>query len=207
MIAVLAWLRRNLILLAYLGTVAGLLVFTLQERHAGYDQGLAKGQQQVKQLQLEAATQARLAAEKALDVFQQQVQRANGAEARLLETEAQLEVARLQLRERIPHVTTLYRPSPAAAPVAIPHCVFTRGWLRDFNAALGAGLPAPGTSAAAAATAPAASPAPGTDAELLESGVTPADVLAFAQDYGRWAQANLKQLLALLDLQRKEPTR
>jgi hypothetical protein len=204
MLAAIEWVRRNLFLLAYFGTAAGLILFAIQERQTGYDQGLAKGQQEVKQLQLEAATQARLAAETALAIIQAQVKRANDAEARLLEREAQLDTARQQLKERIPHVTTVYRPSPTAAPVAIPRCVFTRGWLRDFNAALGAGLPAAGASAAAATTAPAASPAPGSDAELLESGVSPADILAYSQDYGRWSLANLKQLQELLALQVKE---
>ncbi len=39
----------------------------------------------------------------------------------------------------------------------------------------------------------------GSDAELLESGVTPADILAFAQDYGAWSLRNLAQLNALLE--------
>ncbi|EOJ3014111.1 TPA: lysis protein, partial [Pseudomonas aeruginosa] len=38
-----------------------------------------------------------------------------------------------------------------------------------------------------------------SDAELLESGVTPADILAFAQDYGAWSLRNLAQLNALLE--------
>jgi hypothetical protein len=80
--------------------------------------------------------------------------------------------------------------------------VFTVGWVRDFNLALGANLPATGGGAATTRSAQAAWPAPGTDAELLESGVTPADILAHAQDYGRWARNNLAQLNALLDLQK-----
>lgn len=47
----------------------------------------------------------------------------------------------------------------------------------------------------------AAWPTPGTAEELLESGVTPADILAFAQDYGRWALGIRAQLVAF---QRKE---
>jgi hypothetical protein len=80
--------------------------------------------------------------------------------------------------------------------------VFTAGWVRDFNLALGAGLPATGAGTATPGTAQAAWATPGADAELLESGVTPADILAHAQDYGRWARNNLAQLNALLDLQK-----
>lgn len=80
--------------------------------------------------------------------------------------------------------------------------MFTAGWVRDFNLALGAGLSTAGASASTTRAAQAAWPAPGTDSELLESGVTPADILAHAQDYGRWARNNLAQLNALLDLQK-----
>ena len=70
--------------------------------------------------------------------------------------------------------------------------------------ALGAGLPGTAAGAAAASADTAAWPAPGADAELLESGVRPVDILAHAQDYGTWAQSNLAQLNQLLDLQEKE---
>lgn len=132
----------------------------------------------------------------------QQIERANQAEALLLSQQDGHDQDHQQLQERIPHVTTVYRPAPAAAPVVIPRCVFTAGWVRDFNLALGANLPATGGGAATTSSAQAAWPAPGTDAELLESGVTPADILAHAQDYGRWARNNLAQLNALLDLQK-----
>ena len=124
------------------------------------------------------------------------------AEALLLSQQDGHDQDHQQLQERIPHVTTVYRPAPAAAPVVIPRCVFTAGWVRDFNLALGANLPATGGGAATTSSAQATWPAPGTDAELLESGVTPADILAHAQDYGRWARNNLAQLNALLDLQK-----
>ncbi|ORL54913.1 lysis protein, partial [Pseudomonas aeruginosa] len=68
-----------------------------------------------------------------------------------------------------------------------------------FNTALGASLPATGARTASAGTQAATWPAAGSDAELLESGVTPADILAFAQDYGAWSLRNLAQLNALLE--------
>lgn len=134
--------------------------------------------------------------------FQQQVTRANAAEERLMVTLVELETLEGEISERIPDVTTVYRTAPQAATIAIPHCVFTRGWLRDYNAALGAttSVPAAGKGTAAAAAGKAAEPAPGSDAELLESGVTPADILAHARDYGAWARRNLAQLNGLLDL-------
>lgn len=132
----------------------------------------------------------------------QQVARANEAESLLFATFERHAEEKRQLQERIPHVTTQYIPAPGAVAKPIPRCVFTAGWLRDFNTALG--VPAPGSSAAVTTAEKAAWPATGTDAELLESGVTPADILAHAQDYGLWARSNLAQLNELLDLQEKE---
>lgn len=162
----------------------------------------ALGNARVEKLTSQHAEQARIAATESRIQLLQQVTRANQAEALLLGQMDQHAHDQQQLQERIPHVTTVYRPAPAAAPVVIPRCVFTAGWVRDFNLALGAGLSTAGGSAATAGPAQAAWPAPGTDAELLESGVTPADILAYAQDYGRWARNNLAQLNALLDLQK-----
>lgn len=129
----------------------------------------------------------------------QQVARANEAEALLFATFDQHAEEKRLLQERIPHVTTQYIPTSGAVAKPIPRCVFTAGWLRDFNTALG--VPAPG--AGITATQPAQAPwtTPGTDTELLESGVTPADILAYAQDYGQWVRNNLAQLNGLLDLQ------
>lgn len=132
----------------------------------------------------------------------QQVARANESESLLFNLMDQYAKEKKQLQERIPHVTTQYLPAPGAAAQPIPRCVFTAGWLRDFNTALGVPAPGPGTTAVKPAQAPWATP--GTDAELLESGVTPADILAHAQDYGLWVRGNLAQLNALLDLQEKD---
>lgn len=162
----------------------------------------ALGNARVEQLTSKHAEQARVAATESRIQLLQQVTRANQAEALLLGQMDQHAQDQQQLQERIPHVTTVYRPAPAAAPVVIPRCVFTAGWLRDFNLALGVPAPTPGATATTAQAAPWATP--GTDAELLESGVTPADILAFAQDYGRWARDNLAQLNQLLDLQDKD---
>jgi len=132
----------------------------------------------------------------------QQVTRATEAEALLFATFNRFTEEKRQLQERISHVTTQYIATPGTVAKPIPRCVFTAGWLRDYNAALGVPTPRPGT--AATTSEKAAWPATGTDAELLESGVTAADILAHAQDYGVWARSNLAQLNGLLDLQEKD---
>lgn len=168
----------------------------------GFRYAQALGKSELESLKTNHAEQA-LAAESANRVqLLQQVTRATEAEALLFDAFDRFTEEKRQLQERIPHVTTQYIAAPGAVPKPIPRCVFTAGWLRDYNTALGVPTSGPGT-----ATTPsekAAWPATGTDAELLESGVTPADILAHAQEYGMWARSNLAQLNALLDLHEKD---
>ncbi|MDH4869830.1 lysis protein [Pseudomonas sp. BN515] len=163
----------------------------------GYRHAEALGNSALAKLQKEHASQGKTAADESLLRYHQQVIRATESERLLLQTQQQLADARQQLQERIPNVTTVYLPAPAAKPVPLPHCVFTAGWVRDINLALGgAPMSPPAGGANAAGHAATAWPAPGTAEELLESGVTPADILAFAQDYGRWALGIRAQLAA-----------
>lgn len=165
----------------------------------GDRQATATGAADLADLKRQYTEQALANGQKNLDDLLSEMRRANDAEAQLSAAKTQHQTELEQLQERIPNVTTVYLPAPAAKPVAIPRCVFTAGWLRDYNAALGVPADAKGTAASNAQAA--ANPAPGTDAELLESGVTPADILAHAQDYGMWARNNQAQLNALLDLE------
>lgn len=168
----------------------------------GDRQAAAAGAADLADLKREHAEQAVANGQRNLDDLLSEMRRANDAEAQLINAKAQHQTELDHLQERIPNVTTVYLPAPASKPVAIPRCVFTAGWLRDYNAALGVPAAVQGTTAGHPQAA--TSPAPGTDAELLESRVTPADILAHAQDYGMWARNNLAQLNAVLDLQEKD---
>lgn len=168
----------------------------------GFRYAESQGAKALSDLKTKHAEQA-LAAESANRLqLLQQVARANESESLLFNLMEQYTQEKKLLQERIPHVTTQYRTAPGAVTQPIPRCVFTAGWLRDFNTALGVPAPGPGSTATQPAQAPWATP--GTDAELLESGVTPADILAHAQDYGLWVRTNLAQLNGLLDLQEKD---
>lgn len=166
----------------------------------GYKKAEAEGAVRLSQLETKHAEAALQAATQTQRDLLRQVTRAQAAEESLFQQFSIHADDVKRLQERIPHVTTQYKASVAAAPQPIPHCVFTAGWLRDYNTALG--VPAASSVTAAGATSKATSAATGTDAELLESGVTPADILAHAQDYGRWARDNLAQINSLLDLQK-----
>lgn len=199
--AALDWLRRNLWLPLGALYLAALWVHGQNQWDGGYRKGKAEGDHALAELRLAQTEQALQVANTNHAQLLLQIERADRAEGQLLQVQQQVARLQTQLQERIPHVTTVYRPAPAAEPVAIPRCVFTAGWLRDFNLALG-GADLPGTAQGPGARIAAATTwaAPGSAEELLESGVTPADILAFAQDYGRWSQGNLAQLIALQSL-------
>lgn len=98
------------------------------------------------------------------------------------------------LQQRIDDVTRHYRPAPDAPPVPLPRCVFTRGFVSVYNAAIGAApVPAdPAASGPAATTGPAAE---------LDAGVSPADLLAHVTDYGQRCQDIENRLNRLIDWQ------
>ncbi|WP_240160406.1 DUF4055 domain-containing protein [Pseudomonas bharatica] len=128
----------------------------------GDRQATAAGAADLADLKREHAERALASGQRNLDDLLSEMRRANDAEAQLLAAKTQHQTELEQLQERIPNVTTVYLPAPAAKPVAIPRCVFTAGWLRDYNAALGVPANTKGTAAgnaeAAAKPAPALMP-------------------------------------------------
>lgn len=196
------WPRSARILAVVFGCLVSAIAGGVVAAGFAFNYANSLGETNLANLKTQQAEQAATAANESRVLMLQQVARVNEAEALLYATIGQFAEEKRQLQERIPHVTTQYIPALGAAAKPVPHCVFTAGWLREYNAALG--VPAKETGAADAAFKKAARPAPGTDAELLESGVTPADILAHAQDYGEWARTNLAQLNELLDLREKD---
>jgi hypothetical protein len=199
------WLTKNwltVLMAALLITLLWLGGSALYDE--GHAAGSAEGREALAQFKLEQEQLRAEASEQSLAQLREQVSRANAAEAALLSAQSELDKTRGALKERIAHVSKTYKPSRSAAPVAVPVAVFTCGWLRDYNAAAGADLPAPAACRATAGAAETAWPAAGSDAELLASGVSPADILAHIQDYGLWSKQNLSQLGALIELLEKK---
>ncbi|WP_435609893.1 lysis protein [Pseudomonas knackmussii] len=201
--AVPSWLRwaGPLVLVGLF--LAAIVTIGESQYDLGYATAKAEGDKALAELREQHAKESTKAAQDNLLEYRQQVTRANQAEERFLGAQDQIATLTKQLSERIAHVSTQYRPAPGAAPVPAPRFVVTCGWLRDYNLALGADLPAPAACRSAASPEATAWAAPGSDAELLESGVSAADILAHARDYGAWALANLAQLNALLDLHKE----
>ncbi|MBB4819253.1 hypothetical protein HNP29_002643 [Pseudomonas alcaligenes] len=202
---VLERLRRNLVVIVlFVWAITVLFAFS-KGKTEGRTAEAARGVAVIAQVnQAHAEARAQVSAE-ALVRYRQQVARANQAEEVLLNAQDQIAALMSQLSERITHVSTQYRPMPGAAAVPAPRFLVTCGWLRDYNLALGAGVPAPAACRATSGADEAAWPAPGADAELLESGVSAADILAHARDYGAWSLTNLAHLNALIDLQKETP--
>lgn len=202
---VIGWFVEHWYVGVFLALLMQMWVYGQNQYDRGHSAAQAIGDKALADLREEHQKLRADAAEQNLVLYRQQVERANQAE--LVYLDAQDEIGRLKqqlTQERINRVSTQYAPARGAAPVAAPRFVVTCGWLRDFNAALGATAPAPAGCRAYAGSQETAWPAPGSDAELLESGVTAADILAHARDYGAWALAIRAQLNALIDLHDKE---
>ncbi|MCV4272310.1 lysis protein [Pseudomonas capsici] len=195
---ILKWLLERWQILLIVAVLATGYSYGQRQWSSGYEQAQAEGASELAQLKQDYAEQALAVAKKSNSDLQLQVNRAQAAEETLFSQYTVHADEVQQLKERIAHVTKQYKPEPSTTARPIPHCVFTAGWLRDYNTALG--VSAPRTATTLTAAEKAAWPTPGTDAELLESGITPADILAHAQDYGRWARDNLAQLNTLLEL-------
>jgi|SRR5690606_14761145 len=200
------WLGDHIWVLLIILFAAAFWVNGSGQYDRGYRTAQAEGEFALQSLRLEYAEQSRRAAQEGLVQYRQQVERANQAEQQYLSAQDEIQQLQHQLnQERIAHVSTQYRPAPGAAPVPAPRFIVTCGWLRDFNAALGANVPAPAGCRATPGAASGTWPAPGTDAELLESGVSAADILAHARDYGAWALTNLAQLNGFRRLHKEHP--
>lgn len=160
--------------------------------YLGNQSAQAKGDAAVATLNRDHALLMADAASQALEKERELTGIANQLGFKLLQERAQHATEVDQLKRRIPRVTSQYRPAPGAPLQPVPQCVFTRGFVGVYNAAIGA-APVPATDASAGA-ADAADPA-----EALDSGVQQADVLEHVTDYGRRSRDIEAQLNRVLD--------
>ncbi|MFT8211461.1 MAG: hypothetical protein ACMZI0_14455 [Symbiopectobacterium sp.] len=135
--------------------------------------------------------------------YQEQVAAGHQAEANYLEQVAQLENQNQQLKEKIDDVTQRWIDEKGKShPI---ECVFTRGFVRQYNAALGyddasvdtghTGSASAAISSAGTATRPPEAP----DAGLRNPGVSQRDVLANIIDNARQCRVWRSQINGLLD--------
>ncbi|MFT2791783.1 hypothetical protein ACMV5I_17175 [Serratia sp. T13T92] len=135
--------------------------------------------------------------------YQEQVAAGHQAEADYLEQVAQLENQNQQLKEKIDDVTQRWIDEKGKShPI---ECVFTRGFVRQYNAALGYANAsvdsghAGDTTTAVPGAGTASGPFEAADAWLRNSGVSQQDVLANIIDNARQCRLWRSQINGLLD--------
>lgn len=172
------------------------------------DKALAKLQSQFDVYRRESAEQQNEALRTVVARYNAQVAAAHQADADFQAKKQQLERENAGLKKQIADVTRHWVDEAGKShPVK---CVFTRGFVQQYNAALGASTGDGGVSAAAR-SASAGNATGATDtalARLRDSGVTQADVLANVTDNARQCRVWREQVNGLLDytdgLHRKE---
>ncbi|EBU7264660.1 hypothetical protein EWC71_01345 [Salmonella enterica subsp. enterica serovar Oranienburg] len=166
------------------------------------DKALAQLQSQFDTYRRESAEQQNEALRTVVARYNARVAAAHKADADFQAKKQQLERENAGLKKQIADVTRRWvDESGKSHPVK---CVFTRGFVQQYNAALGVtatGSPGhPGTAAAAASgTGKATGTTDTALARLRDSGVSQADVLANVTDNARQCRVWREQVNSLLD--------
>ncbi|EGH8522749.1 ATP synthase F0 subunit B [Salmonella enterica] len=163
------------------------------------DKALAQLQSQFDTYRRESAEQQNEALRTAVARYNAQVAAAHQVDADFQAKKQQLERENADLKKQIADVTRHWvDESGKSHPVK---CVFTRGFVQQYNAALGVSTGDGGMSAATG-SASAGNTTGATDtalARLRDSGVTQADVLANVTDNARQCRVWREQVNGLLD--------
>lgn len=179
-----------------------LIGFIEQSAHdAAYSKARAEGELELARLrsahqqqELQRARSAADAAEAATDRLRQELARNDRLAADLAEQQRQHRRTTDRLSGEIARVNDLYRTALDSAPEPLPACVFTRGFVRLWDEASGAHLPAsadPGRAAAQSAETRAI--------EQLDSGLGQRALLAHHIRYAEQCRNTAAQLNALID--------
>lgn len=195
---------RSLLILLCVGLVSAALY------KKGYDDGHANATQSgnvaLNKLQSDFDRDKREQAERentALHAWQEryqaQVLAAHQAETTYQATLAKLQQQKQQLQRQIDDVTQRWIDKQGQTHAV--QCVFTRGFVQQYNAAFGFSDASNenGTAAAVAQPGQTSGPVHPADARLRDSGVTQRDILANITDNGPQCQALSAQVNGLLD--------
>lgn len=171
------------------------------EYRKGYELAGSEGAQALEQLRrqhAEAETERALAAEasakQAAKALQAEQARNDQLATELAAQQRQHRHTTDRLTGEIARVNDLYREALDAPPKPLPACVFTRGFVRVWDEATGARLPAASDTGRAAAQ--------GTDAraaEQLDSGISQGQLLGHHVRYAEQCRNTAAQLDLLID--------
>ncbi|WCG81593.1 hypothetical protein [Pectobacterium sp. A5351] len=168
----------------------------LEKQKSASDATLARLQADIAQQQQQRAEQANAALQAWQQRYQQLVASAHAAEQQYLTTTVSLRQQNENLKRRIDDVTQRWIDERGQSrPI---ECVFTAGFVQQYNAAFGAGTGAGAATAARGAGDTSAAVA-SLDARLRDSGVTQRDILAHSVDAGERYQQLAAQVNDLLD--------
>ncbi|MEL4887844.1 hypothetical protein N6P31_12300 [Pectobacterium betavasculorum] len=170
----------------------------LEKQKAQSKAQLASLQADIAQQQQQRAEQANAALQAWQQRYQQLVMSANAAEQQYLTTTASLRQQNENLKRRIDDVTQHWIDERGQSrPI---ECVFTVGFMQQYNAAYGLSINGETGSATAASRVGGTSAAAALlDARLFDSGVTQRDILAHSTDVGERYQQLAAQVNGLLD--------
>ncbi|SOZ12068.1 hypothetical protein [Cupriavidus taiwanensis] len=193
--------RLEAIALIVLALLAGITLGAPLGLWYGSSRATAIGDSRIAELKRQHTEADAKAIDEAAGRLKTEIDRGNRLSADLAKAEGQIDTLSQQLRTRVDRVTTVYREAPGAALKPLPVCIFTRGWLRDYNAAIGAAVPAAGEGASASSQAPAAGIAADGDDELAPAGIDASSILTHHIDYGARTRKLEEQLNRLIDFE------
>ena len=199
--------RGMLIALALVGVLYGLYHWGYRGGHSDAkrdgDVALSTLQSAFDTYKTEQATLENAALRAWVKRYQEQVAAGHQAEAAYLEQVSLLENQNQKLKEKIDDVTQRWIDEKGKShPI---ECVFTRGFVRQYNAALGYDNGSVGsghsdtTAAAGTGTGTASGQPEAADAWLRDSGVSQRDVLANIIDNAKQCRSWRSQINSLLD--------
>lgn len=189
--------RLNALLAALVLAAATALVAGGGGYALGHRSAKADGDAALAKLQRDHAVAIATAADEARLRLVAEVERNNRLAQALADEKAAHAQEKQSLLRRIANVTTVYVPAPGLAPRPLPRAVFTAGFVREYNAAIG--LPTADTGATATGVGGTAEAGQAPDTWLRDSGLGQADILAHIADYGERCRNLESQVNRLLD--------
>lgn len=191
--------RAEAIVLAALSLLAGAALCTPAALWYGASHASAVGNTKLAELREQTTNANAKALRDAGEVLAQETARGNRLSAQLDQAQDRIDTLSRQLQSKVDHVSTVYRPTPDAAVQPLPRCVFTRGWLRSYNTAIGAGVPEAGEGPGASAQAADAGGAAAGEDDLLPANIDQRDILTHHIDYAARARKLEEALNRLID--------
>lgn len=191
--------RAEAIVLAVLSLLAGAALCAPVALWYGTNHGIAIGNTKVAELREQTATANAKAIKDAGEVLAQETARGNRLSAQLDQAQDRIDSLSRQLQSKVDHVSTVFRPAPDAPVQPLPQCVFTRGWLRSYNAAIGTGVPDAGKGTGPSAQATDASGTVAGEDDLLPARIDQRDILSHHIDYAARARKLEEALNRLID--------